>query len=512
MTNSKRTFLLCVLDGLGLNPREEGNAVAKARKPNFDRLSQSCPFTTLTTHGERVGLPEGQMGNSEVGHLNIGAGRVVEQWLLRISNALKKNSLASTASYAGFLKNLSGSSRIHVMGLFSDGGVHSHSDHLYLLLERLSADFKGEILLHLITDGRDTSPHRAGEQIADLERFLAAYPRIHVATLSGRFHAMDRDKRWERTEIAFRAVVSREGAHAPSARAAIEAAYKAGVTDEFIEPCIIGDPTAPYTPSPTDGFIFYNFREDRARQIVGSLCSQDFSGFPRARVPFDSSRTLGFTEYDAKLHLPFLFEPIEIKNHLGDVISAAGLTQLRTAETEKYPHVTYFLNGGVETILKGEERRMVPSPRDVKTYDLKPEMSAREVTNGVVQAIESRAFDVIVVNLANCDMVGHTGVFDAAVKAVETADECLGRMITALEATGGEAIIIADHGNAEQMIDYETGAPFTSHTTFPVPCIVVGHPGAKTLRPGGALCDVAPTLLAMMGLKKPAEMTGTSLL
>jgi len=515
MKQKKKPFLLCVLDGLGLNPRTEGNAVKAARMPNFDRLWAQCPCTTLTTFGERVGLPEGQMGNSEVGHLNIGAGRVIEQWLLRISNALKRNSLATSESYANLLKCIPAPGRIHVMGLFSDGGVHSHSDHLYLLLARLSADFSGGIFLHIITDGRDTSPHRAGQQIADLEQFLRRHPRIQVATVSGRFYAMDRDKRWERTSRAFQAVVGRVGVPAMSAREAIEASYAAETTDEFIEPFVIGDPkiSASFAPTAADGLIFFNFREDRARQIVAALCTEDFDGFKRSVVPFDARRSLGFTEYDKRSYLPYLFGLIDIKNHLGAVVSAAGLTQLRTSETEKYPHVTYFLNGGVETVLPGEERVMVPSPRDVKTYDLKPEMSARGVTDGVVKALESGLYDLIVVNLANCDMVGHTGIFEAAVKAVEVVDECLGRMVAALEAAGGEAIVIADHGNAEQLIDYTTGAPFTSHTMFPVPCLVIGHKGGVTsLRADGALCDVAPTLLKMMGIRQPVEMTGESLL
>jgi 2,3-bisphosphoglycerate-independent phosphoglycerate mutase len=500
-------LLICILDGLGLNPNPRGNAVAVAKKPVLDKLFATQPMTTLVTHGERVGLPEGQMGNSEVGHLNIGAGRVVEQWLLRISRALSRGAIRDSAAYATLHQEVSGQGALHIVGLFSDGGVHSHSEHLYLLLDRISADFKSTIYLHLITDGRDTSPHRALDQVKDLEsRIAQKYPHIKIATVCGRFYAMDRDKRWERVERAYKAIRLKDAPRAVSASQWIAASYEAKTTDEFIEPAVI-DPTP---VGEKDGIIFWNFREDRMREIVRVLCIENFADFPRPAPIFSAARVLCFTEYDHSFGLPFLFEPIEIKNHLGEVLSAQGLRQLRTAETEKYPHVTYFFNGGIEKAYSGEERVLIPSPRDVKTYDLKPEMSAEGVTEVVVNALTSKSADVIVVNLANCDMVGHTGVFEAAVRAVETADTCLGKMLTALDKVSGKAVILADHGNAEQLINYEDGSPFTSHTLFPVPFIVYGA-GKLSLREGGALCDVAPTVLKLLVIPQPQEMTGKSL-
>ncbi len=521
----KTPHLLCILDGFGLNPRREGNAVAMAKTPVFSNLWDSQPHSTLTTFGTRVGLPEGQMGNSEVGHLNIGAGRVVEQWLTRISNALRRGDLQASVEWKHFLDVLSTKSKVHVMGLWSDGGVHSHSEHLYLLLKQLRADFQGSIVLHLFTDGRDTSPTRAGEQLQELETLVSELPGISIGSISGRYYAMDRDNRWERTEQAFRAVAGIECKERfSSAREAIERSYANRVTDEFLLPSQILSATAsPSQILPEDGLIFFNFREDRARQIIQSLCLQDFSGFKRPAdfKPFSRDQTLCLTQYDETYQLPVLFPPQRIQQHLGQVVSSAGLTQLRTAETEKYPHVTYFLNGGEEQPFKGEDRLLLPSPRDVATYDLKPEMSAVAVTDRVVKAIQDGGYDLIVVNLANCDMVGHTGVVEAAVRAVETVDACLGRMIAAIETHQGVAIILADHGNAEMMIDYETGEPHTAHTMFPVPVIVVdaangsGKPKATPkhrLRDDGALCDIAPTLLALMKIPQPSEMTGRSLL
>lgn len=500
--------LLCILDGFGLNPNQKGNAVYHARKPNFDEIWASCPHTTLTTFGERVGLPEGQMGNSEVGHLNIGGGRVIEQWLLRISRALRGSYLDTSVEYQVFQKHLSNLDALHLIGLYSDGGVHSHREHLKLLIARLSVDYQGPVYLHLFTDGRDTAPQCAAEQIAELQQFIAGYPRVRIATITGRFYGMDRDKRWERTKRAFDAIVTGTGVSSADAVSAIKSSYLSGSSDEFIEPIIL---TAARL-SPRDGIIFWNFREDRMRQIVAALCLSNFDSFPRPFAGVAREQVLCFTDYDHSYGLPFLFPNLEIRNHLGEFLSAKGLRQLRVAETEKYPHVTYFFNGGIETPYGSEERELVPSPRDVKTYDLKPEMSAGPVTDIVVSALQNKRADVIVVNLANCDMVGHTGVFEAAVRAVETVDHCLGRMLAALHAAGGQAVVIADHGNAEQMIDYVTGAPHTSHTMYPVPMILVGGaPGAR-LADGGALCDVAPTLLELMQLPKPSEMTGSSLL
>lgn len=499
--------VLCVLDGIGLSPETRGNAVHLAQKPNFDALWARSPHTTLSTHGERVGLPAGQMGNSEVGHLNIGAGRVVRQWLLRISQDLAAGSLRTSAPYNSFLRAIPPRGALHFIGLTSDGGVHSHIEHLELLLKETRRDFTGQIYLHLITDGRDTGPTTGAAIVATLERAVATLPRVAIASVCGRFFAMDRDKRWERTQKAYRCIVSATGTPTPSGSAWLDAQYRAGITDEFIEPAII----TPAPIGPDDGFIFWNFREDRARQIVRALTAHDFTDFPRSTAPVPRERALCFTEYDHTFGLPYLFEAEPINDHLGEIVSRAGLRQLRVAETEKYPHVTYFLNGGIEPPYPGEDRVVVPSPRDVKTYDHKPEMSAFEVTEKVVAGIRSGDYALIVVNLANGDMVGHTGVLSAAIKAVETVDTCLGRIVDAVRAAHGSAIIIADHGNAEQMINLSDGTPHTAHTTNPVPCIVVGSPAGTELRSGGALCDVAPTVLELMDLPPSAAMTGVSL-
>ncbi len=500
--------LLCILDGFGLNPNTKANAVANARKPNFDEIWRSCPHTTLTTFGERVGLPMGQMGNSEVGHLNIGAGRVIEQWLLRISRALAGGYLDSSETYQNFKRQMPNYPALHLVGLYSDGGVHSHRDHLKLLIARISKDYQGPVNLHLFTDGRDTAPQCAAAQVEDLEQYLRQYPRTKIASICGRFFAMDRDKRWERVRSAYELLALNKGSQQADACSALRDSYHNRIGDEFVEPVVVNQGAI----GAKDGVIFWNFREDRMREIVAALCLPNFDHFPRAYPGLPRSQVLCFTEYDHSYGLPYLFSTLEIRNHLGEFLASRGLAQLRVAETEKYPHVTYFLNGGIETPYRGEERKLIPSPRDVKTYDLKPEMSAVPVTDVVVQAIENRTHDCIVVNLANCDMVGHTGVYEAAVKAVETVDSCLGRMMTALKKVGGKAIIIADHGNAEQMVDYETGAPHTSHTMYPVPMIAVGaSPGVKLLD-DGALCDVAPTLLSLMGLPAPVEMQGRTLI
>jgi len=503
-----KTIVLCVLDGIGLSPETRGNAVHLAKKPNFDALWARCPHTTLTTHGERVGLPAGQMGNSEVGHLNIGAGRVVRQWLLRISQDLGAGCLRTSAPYAAFLEAMRRGGALHLIGLTSDGGVHSHIEHLELLLNEVRRDFDGQIFLHLITDGRDTGPMTGAATVAALERMVVTLPQVAIASVCGRFFAMDRDKRWERTQKAYDCIVAAAGTPTPSASNWLESQYRAGITDEFIEPAII-------TPAPfgvDDGFIFWNFREDRARQIVRALTASDFSEFARATPPVPRERALCFTEYDHTFGLPFIFDAVPINDHLGELVSRAGLRQLRVAETEKYPHVTYFLNGGIEAPYPSEERIVVPSPRDVKTYDQKPEMSAFEVTEKVVAGIRSGEYALIVVNLANGDMVGHTGVLTAAMKAVETVDICLGQIVAAVRAVNGNAVIIADHGNAEQMINLSDGTPHTAHTTNPVPCIIVGVPEGTVLRSGSALCDIAPTILELMDLPASAAMTGVSIL
>jgi 2,3-bisphosphoglycerate-independent phosphoglycerate mutase len=500
---NKAPTLLCILDGLGLNPNSKGNAVAAAKKPTLDRLFTECPWTTLATHGTQVGLPDAHMGNSEVGHLNIGAGRVVEQWLYRISRDLPRVIAGTTFETK---------QPIHIIGLFSHGGVHSDLAHMKILCEALINKGAKKIQLHIIADGRDTPPMSVKKDLLELAPFLDKHREIQIASLSGRFYSMDRDKRWERTEQAFNTIALGHGKKiGPSVEnviKAIEQSYAQNISDEFIEPVT----TTGTQINKDDLVIFYNFRADRMRQIVAALCQDNFSGFARSNPTHERSKTLCMTSYDETFNLPCLFEATTINNHLGEVVSRSGLTQLRTAETEKYPHVTYFLNGLIEPPLPGESREMVPSPRDVKTYDLKPEMSAAGVEEIVVRGINSNKYDLIVVNFANCDMVGHTGIIAAATKAVEIVDGCLGRILEALANKGGKALVIADHGNAEQMVDYETGLPHTAHTTFPVPAILFGYDKSTKLRAGGALCDVAPTLLQMLGVTQPAEMTGSSLL
>lgn len=510
-----KTTLLCILDGFGLNPESRGNAVALANKPVIDNLMRTSPNATLVTYGERVGLPAGQMGNSEVGHLNIGAGREVEQWLLRISRALKGSFLDSSQSYLKFITSTKATEEkqgvINIVGLLSSGGVHSHSEHLKLLLKRLRIDLPDrDIALHLISDGRDVSPSAFQGDLNDIESFITSLGRCKIRSICGRFFAMDRDKRWERVQAAYNAIVLGKGIAIVDPRSYVRESYAIGVTDEFLEPAVIG---AGVANSSFDSYIFFNFREDRMREIVTAICSPDFNEFQRAEVLPNRERVLCFTEYDHKLGLPFLFQQLDIKNHLGEVVAHSGIKQLRVAETEKYPHVTYFLNGGIEEPYLGEERKMVPSPRDVKTYDQKPEMSARGVTELVVTGLRSKEYGLIVVNFANCDMVGHTGVIEAGIKAVETVDSCLGEILGVVKETGGDALIIADHGNAEQMIDYSDGLPNTAHTTFPVPVVLFNYrAGAARLRGDGALCDVAPTVLEMMGLQKPVEMSGKGLI
>lgn len=500
--------LLCILDGFGLNPNPVGNAVALAKKPVFDSLLKNCPHATLVTYGEAVGLPDGQMGNSEVGHLNIGAGRVVEQSLLRISRALAGTFLRDSKEYNAFLAATTESKTIHVVGLYSSGGVHSHLEHLKLLLKRLSHDSQSaQIALHLISDGRDVSPNAFQSDLKDLQEYLKSEPRCSIRSVCGRFFAMDRDKRWERVEAAYNAIALGKGTVISDINKYVTDSYSKGITDEFLEPAVTT--TTPFAP--TDGLVFFNFREDRMREIVSALCAKDFSGFERSAPVPAPERVLCFTDYDHSLHLPFLFSPVEIKNHMGEVVAHAGIKQLRVAETEKYPHVTYFFNAGIEKAYEGEDRQLVPSPRDVKTYDQKPEMSAPGVAELVIEGLRSKKYGFIVVNFANCDMVGHTGVVEAGVKAVETVDTCLGEILTTLKSVGGQALIIADHGNAEQMVNYVDGTPHTAHTTYPVPVILVDYDKPVELRKDGALCDVAPTLLKMMGLPTPPEMTGRAL-
>lgn len=514
MTTSTKTTLLCILDGFGLNPNPVGNAVALAKKPVIDQLIARYPNATLTTFGERVGLPAGQMGNSEVGHLNIGAGREVEQWLLRISRALAGSFVRDSAAYRDFIAASKSSPTLNIIGLLSTGGVHSHSEHLALLLPLLAEDLPNtEIELHLISDGRDVAPTAFQHDLSTLRAVTDKIPQCSIRSICGRFYAMDRDKRWERVQLAYNAIACGVGSPIEKPENYIQESYSKGVTDEFIEPAVIDSKVVDVN----DAYVFFNFREDRMREIVSALCAPEFKEFDRSAPIPAPERVLCFTQYDRSLGLPFLFEQHEIRNHLGEVVARQGLKQLRVAETEKYPHVTYFLNGGIEQAYPGEDRQLVPSPRDVKTYDLKPEMSAYGVAELVTNGIRSEKYGLIVVNFANCDMVGHTGVVEAGVKAVETVDHCLGEILAALKDVAGQALIIADHGNAEQMINYEDGTPHTAHTTYPVPVILVdyGASAKKTkvaLRDDGALCDVAPTVLELMGIPQPTEMTGRSLL
>ncbi|MCX7932826.1 MAG: 2,3-bisphosphoglycerate-independent phosphoglycerate mutase [Rhodovarius sp.] len=500
-----KPVMLVVLDGWGWREEKADNAIALARTPHFDALWAEGPRGFLATSGRDVGLPEGQMGNSEVGHLNIGAGRIVMQDLVRIDTAIEDGSLARLPALTEAIAALRRSGgRMHLMGLLSPGGVHSHQDHA-VALARTVAEAGVPVLLHAWTDGRDTPPSSAPEYLREIEAKLPAGTRI--ATLCGRYYAMDRDKRWDRVRLAYEAMVEAKGERHATAAEALAAAHAAGQTDEFITPRIIGDYRG---ARDGDGLICFNFRADRVREILSALVDPNFDAFPRRRVAFAAA--VGMTQYSEALdrHLATLFPPQSMEDLLGEVVSRAGLRQLRMAETEKYPHVTYFLNGGREAVLPGEERIMVPSPK-VATYDLQPEMSARELTDRAVEAIRSGHFDLIVLNYANPDMVGHSGDLDATIRAVEAVDEGIGRIVQAVREQGGAVLITADHGNAEQMRDPETGGAHTAHTLNRVPMVLVGGPPGAKLR-DGRLADVAPTLLALLGLPKPAAMTGQSLL
>lgn len=500
-----RPVMLMILDGWGWRDEASNNAVRLARTPNFDRFWASSPHAFLRTSGSDVGLPDGQMGNSEVGHLNLGAGRVVMQDLPRINQAVEDGSLKQALEASGLIAKLKASGgTCHLLGLVSPGGVHAHQDHA-VALAKLLVEAGIPAVIHVFTDGRDTPPRSAADYVAALE---AALPReVRVATVSGRYYAMDRDHRWERVELAWQALALGEGEQLPDANAAIAAAYATDVSDEFIRPAVIGGYRG---MKDGDGLLSFNFRADRIREILAPLLYAEFSGFPRPRQP-KLAAAVGMTSYSSELDplMPALFAPQSLANGLGETVSKAGLKQIRFAETEKYPHVTYFFNGGREEPYEGEARSMTPSPK-VATYDLQPEMSAPELTEKVVAAVESGQYDLFVLNFANPDMVGHTGVLAAAIKAVETVDAGLGRIADAILAKGGALLVTADHGNCELMVDPVSGNPHTAHTTFPVPVMVIGS-DAKVLA-DGRLADVAPTLLALLGLEQPAEMTGGSLL
>ena len=509
---SKKPVVLMILDGFGLNDRHEANAVYEANTPNIDSLMQNYPYVKGNASGLAVGLPDGQMGNSEVGHLNMGAGRIVYQELTRITKEIEDGDFFQNEALKKAMENAKAKdSALHLFGLLSDGGVHSHITHLYGLLEMAKREGLSKVYVHGFMDGRDTAPTSGIEYVKALEEEMAKIGVGKIASLSGRYYAMDRDNRWDRVEKAYRALTLGEGNTASDAVSAMQASYDDGKTDEFVIPTVITeDGQAIGKVSADDSVIFFNFRPDRAREITRAFCSDDFDGFDRGqRLPLTY---VCFTEYDVTIpNKEIAFHKVELHNTFGEFLAAHGKTQARIAETEKYAHVTFFFNGGVEEPNPGEDRILVKSPK-VATYDLQPEMSAYEVCDKLVEAIESDKYDVIIINFANPDMVGHTGVEGAAIKAIEAVDECVGKTVEAIKKVDGQMFICADHGNAEQLIDYESGEPFTAHTTNPVPFILVNADPAYKLREGGCLADIAPTLIELMGMKQPAEMTGKSLL
>ena len=516
MSIAKTPVVLVILDGWGIAPAGPGNAVSLAATPTLDRLFASYPHTTLRTSGESVGLPEGQMGNSEVGHLNIGAGFVVYQWITRIDRAIREGEFAANpAIEAAFGSAMAKDGVVHLMGLVSDGGVHSHVRHLYALIDAAKEAGVPRLLIHGFTDGRDTAPTSGAATVSALEDYLSRVGSGRIASLSGRYYAMDRDHRWERTQLAFDAIALGKGPQAVSAVRAINAAYAMDTTDEFLVPVVIPDADGTtHRIGADDSVICFNFRSDRGRQLTESLAEPTFQHFDRDSYVVPQNVTT-MTTYDATLPVHVAFTPRDVQMPLARVISEAGLTQLHSAETEKYPHVTFFLNGGREAPFPGEDRRLVPSPK-VATYDLQPEMSAPDVAQGIVDAISNRAYDFIVVNFANADMVGHTGSIPAAIRAVETVDACVGQILSALEQVGGIALVTADHGNSEQMIDPVSGGPYTAHTTFDVPAILVapdGHPLRHApLRQGAVLSAIAPTVLTLLDVDIPEDMTSPSLI
>lgn len=516
-TPQQLPVVLVILDGWGIGPDYPGNAILAANTPVMDSLTSKRPHTTLQTSGLAVGLPESQMGNSEVGHLNIGAGFVVYQSITRIDQAIETGTFARNEALRLAMQGcLERGKRLHLVGLVGEGGVHSHSRHLIALLDMAQSIGLARTYIHAITDGRDTSPVSGAGYIRAVQDAAQRRGIGRVVTLSGRYYAMDRDKRWDRTRLAYDAMTAGSGPAFSSALAAIESSYARGVTDEFILPCVITPPGAnPITIEPGDSVISFNFRADRVRQLGQALTLPEFDGFKRAVNVSGQIELTTMTHYQEGLPAAVAFEPHDVERPVARVVSESGLKQYHSAETEKYAHVTFFINGGREQSFAGEDRTLLPSPK-VATYDIQPEMSATAVTDAVVDAILSRQYAWIVVNFANCDMVGHTGVFSAAVKAVETVDACLGRVLDALETAGGAALVTADHGNCEEMIDLATGAVLTSHTTNPVPMILVLPESHllrnAVLRTGGKLANIAPTLLELLGLPAPAQMTEPSLI
>lgn len=509
----KKLTVLMVLDGFGINDKEDGNAIKLANTPNIDKILKDYPCQKGYASGLDVGLPDGQMGNSEVGHLNIGAGRIVYQELTRITKSIADGDFFENPALLSAVENCKNyDSDLHLFGLLSDGGVHSHNEHLYALLKLAKMKGLTRVYIHAFLDGRDTPPTSGKDFVAKLEDKIKEIGVGKIATISGRYYAMDRDNRWERVQQAYDAIVLGKGQSADSSMECMETSYARDVNDEFVVPTVImenGMPTA--TVKENDSIIFFNFRPDRAREITRTFCDENFTGFERAKG-FFNVKYVCFTNYDITIeNKEVAYNPQKLENTLGEYISSLGLKQLRLAETEKYAHVTFFFNGGVEAPNPNEERILIPSPK-VATYDLKPEMSAIEVTDRLVENILKNEKDLIIINYANPDMVGHTGVLPAAIKAIETIDGCLERVMEALLKVDGQMFLCADHGNSDQLIDYNTGEPFTAHTTNPVPFVLINCKSAKGLKEGGKLADIAPTLLDMMGIEKPKEMTGNSLL
>jgi 2,3-bisphosphoglycerate-independent phosphoglycerate mutase len=504
--------ILIILDGFGINPRKEGNAVANASKPNLNALLRDYPNSRLSMSGVDVGLPAGQMGNSEVGHMILGAGRIVYQDLTLIHKDIDEGGFYKNRILLDALrKTKEKSGRLHLMGLLGDGGVHSHQRHMEAIIEMARREKIDNVYLHLFLDGRDTPPTSAEQFILDLNEKLKTYPCAKIATISGRYYAMDRDKRWDRIEKAYLCLTEGVGNNADSALEVVRDSYKENVTDEFVLPSVINGLMPEGLVRDDDGVIFFNFRADRARELTRAFIEEDFKEFARKRrIHLATYATM--TRYDETFKIPIAYPPREIRRILGEIASQAGIRQLRIAETEKYAHVTYFFNGGEENKFPGEERILIPSPKDVATYDLKPEMSARPVTEALIKHLREQDVGLVIANYANADMVGHTGNFEASVRAVEVIDECLGRVIDTATSKKGKVLITADHGNIEQLIDYDTGMPHTAHTTNLVPMILVDEERKKCRLNQGSGVDIAPTVLQLLGLPKPQEMTGSSLI
>ncbi len=511
MTDKRKTTALIILDGWGYREPTEDNAISNANTPVWDRLWANQPRALLNTSGLAVGLPEGQMGNSEVGHMNLGAGRVVYQSLTRINRDAENGTLADNPAIGGALdKAVAGGKAIHLIGLLSPGGVHSHEEHIIAAARMAASRGAEKVYIHAFLDGRDMPPRSAKASLEKADAHLREAGVGRVASVIGRYYAMDRDKNWGRIEQAYNLLTLAEGDYqAPTAVAGLEAAYERGEDDEFVKSTVISSENEPAVAiEDGDAVLFMNFRADRARQLTHAFVDKDFDGFQRRREPKLCDFVM-LTQYEADIDTSCAYPPESLPNTLGEYVGSLGKKQLRIAETEKYAHVTFFFNGGEETPFPGEDRVLVPSPK-VATYDLKPEMSAPEVTDELVQRIDSGEYDLVICNYANGDMVGHSGSLEAAMKAAEAVDEGLGRVLEALERNGGEALVTADHGNCEQMRDPSTGQPHTAHTTLPVPLVYVG-PQQVSLRDGGALCDIAPSLLTLMAIEQPEEMTGQTL-